>query len=117
MSEPVHLFNIQIITNGDMSSNIISLSTNLDEAASYSIQAVFTGTPVGVLMLEGTNDVPTTDTNLTNWTIITDSESDVLEAGSYLINVEFPVYSYVRLVYTRTSGSGTLNARINAKRR
>lgn len=117
MSEPVHLFNTAIITNGNMSSDIISLATNLDEVASYSVQAIFTGVPVGTLQLEGTNDVPRTDTVLTNWTIITDSEVDILEAGSYLVNVEFPVYAYVRLHYVRDNGSGTLNARINAKRR
>jgi len=112
MSEPVHLFNIQIVTNGDMSSNITSLSTDIDESVSYCIQATFTGSPVGSIKIQGSND-PT----LLGYTDITESITAISAAGSYMINVEFPAYSYVQLVYTRTSGSGTMNAKINGKRR
>lgn len=115
MSEPIHLLNIQIITNGDMSGNLSSIPTNLDTSASYAIQAIFTGSPLGTLQLQGSND--NDDVTPTNWTTITDSIQSISAAGSYLVNVEFPVYCWVRLTYTRTSGSGTLNAKINAKRR
>lgn len=117
MSLPVHLFNIQIVTDASMASDIESIHVNVDEAASFSIQAIFTGTPMGTLQIEGSNDVPNYDNIITNWTPISDSIDNIIEAGTYLLNVEFPVYSFVRLTYTRISGSGTLNARINAKRR
>lgn len=115
MSEPVHLFNIPIVINGNMTLTIHSIPTNLDTAASYAVQAIFTGTPSGILQLEGSND--NDDVTPTNWTIITDSIQNITASGSYLVNVEFPVYCWVRLSYIPTAGSGTLNAKINAKRR
>lgn len=118
MGLPIHVLNEPIVTAGDMSGNITSLITNIDELVSYSVQAVFTGAPVGSIELQGSNDIETSSaTPPTNWTSITDSTTAVTEAGSYLVNVEFPAYSWVRLVYTFTSGTGVLNARINAKRR
>lgn len=118
MSEPTHVLNVQIVTNGDMTTTINSTPMNLDEVVSYSIQAVFTGSPAGTLQLQSSDDiVNVTGTGPTNWTIITDSINGISAAGSYTINVEFPAYSWVRLQYIPSAGSGTLNARINAKRR
>jgi hypothetical protein len=117
-ADPFHSSNPQIVTNGNMSITIISSIINLNEVASYSVQAVYTGTPAGSIKLQGSNDIMTSSGNPpTNWTDITDSVSDISTAGSYLINVEIPTYSWVRLVYSPTGGSGTLNARVNTKRR
>lgn len=116
MSEPVHLLNKKIIDNGDMSDDVVSSDTNIDEAVSYSIQAIFTGSPVGTLEARGSNEV-IEPVDPSKYTVITDSRTEITEAGSYLLNVELPAYSHVILVYTATSGTGALNARINAKRR
>lgn len=112
MSEPVHLFNIQTVTNGSMATNITSDAVNIDEAVSYCLQATFTGAPVGSLKLEVSNDPV-----LLGYGDETSSISAVSGPGTYVVNVEFPAYSYVRLVYTATSGAGVLNCKINAKRR
>jgi len=121
MSEPVHLFNIPIVggnsgISGDMSSNITSLPVNLDETCTYNVQATFTGSPVGSIKLQGSNNPV-----LLGWVDITGpgvtTVTPVTSAGTYMVNVEFAGYSQVQLVYTATSGSGTLNALINAKRR
>src|SRR5271166_1128801 len=112
MSEPTHSLNVPIITDGDMTTTINSLSQNLDEVVSYSIQAEFTGSPSGTLQLQCSNDNPSVvSSGPTNWTIVTDSIQGITAAGSYVINVELPAYSWVRLQYVPTSGSGTLNAR------
>lgn len=118
MGEPVHVLNIQIITNGNMTSTVNSTAINIDknDVASFAIQAEFTGSMMGTLQLQCSNDTPVTG-DPTNWTIVTDSTQGVVAAGSYVVNVEFPAYSWVRLQYVPDSGSGTLNARINAKRR
>lgn len=118
MSEPVHLLNDPIVVNGDMSGNINSSPTNLNECVSYSIQAVMTGSPTGTIELQASNDnVKSSAEAPVNWTTITESEADITAAGTYMVNVELPSYSWVRLVYTRTGGNGSMNARINAKRR
>lgn len=121
MSEPIHTMNIPIVgttsgVSGSMASDINSVITNLDSIVSYSIRAEFTGTPLGILQLQVSDDVPTTG-NPTGWTIVTDSIQQINSDGSYAINVEIPAFSWVRLQYVRTSGTGTLTARLNAKRR
>lgn len=119
MSEPIHLFNNPIITNGDMSTTLNSTPSKLNGAASFNIQAIFTGTPVGTFQIRGSNDVPLNADipDPDSFTTITDSIQVINGAGSYMINVEIPSYAWVLLQYIPTSGSGTVNARINAKRK
>lgn len=116
--EPVHLSNSPIVTNASMTTTINSIPTNIDAAVSYSVQAVMTGSPTGVIILEASLDVVTDSTDtITNWTPITDSEVNITQSGTYMVNYELPSYSWVRLVYTPSGGNGTMNARINMKRR
>lgn len=118
MSEPVHLINNAIIVSGDMSGDINSSPTNIDEAVSFSVQAVMSGSPTGTLELQASNDIVLSSADApVNWTTVTESEADVTAAGTYMVNVEFPSYSWVRLIYKRVGGNGTIDARINAKRR
>jgi len=116
MSDPFHLSSQYIVTNGNMSSSINSLPINLDEGTSYSVHASYTGTPVGTLQLQCSDDYdPVLGTG--TWTIITDSVRGISAAGSYMINVEFPAYSWVRLQYVSISSVGIMNAKLNQKRR
>lgn len=115
MSElPIHLFNVPLIlpVAGNMATTIESPSINIDECTFYSVQVDWTAgsTPIGTCQLEGSND------NIT-FTVITDSILPVTgNSGSNLINTELQAYSWVRVSYFPASGSGTLNAIINAKR-
>lgn len=111
MELPLHLFNIPIYNAQDMSLSSISTIVNIDEAIGYCIQAIYTGAPVGTLQIKGSNDG-------VNFTNVPGSQFTVAvsAAGSSLISDPSPFYSYVQLIYTFTSGTGTLNANINAKR-
>lgn len=125
MSEPISVLNIALVTNGNMTTTIsaangnsIPVNLNLNGIVGYSIQAVFTGAPVGTIELQASDDNVSSSLSSTptNWTPITASITPVTAAGTYTINYEFPRYAWVQLVYIPTSGSGTLNARINAVR-
>jgi hypothetical protein len=123
MSLPTHVLNVAIVTNGNMTTTISSangnsIPMNLDanDIATFNIQAVFTGAPVGTIELQASDDNPPSGTPV-NWTPITSTITSVSAAGTYSINYDFPGFSWVQLVYIPTSGSGTLNARINGKRR
>ena len=109
--EPFHWINTQTVVNQSMASSFVSTTLDIDEVTSYSIQATWTGTPVGTVKAQGSNNVA-----LLGWTDITDSISAVSGPGTYLLNVERPSYSFVQFVYTFTSGTGTMNAVLNAKR-
>lgn len=109
--EPLHVFNERIYTSQSLAATSTSLSQNIDEIRSYCISAVITGSPVGSLQVKGSND------NI-NFGNVPGSQFTIAisAAGTYLISDTLPAYSYVQLVYTFTSGTGSISATINAKR-
>lgn len=112
MSEPIFSINEQIVINGDMSGDVTSDAQEIKEVKGYAIQAIWSAgsTPVGSTKLQASLDG-------TNYTDIDGSSISVSgNSGSNFYNIELANYPYVRLVYTRTSGSGTLNVSISAKR-
>ena len=98
-----------LIVDGDMSSTVTGPSTNILHMDRVGLQLKWTGTPTGTFSVQISNDN-------TNW-IAMDLSSAVSATGSAddaFIDVESAA-KYVRLVYTATSGSGTLNVHITSK--
>lgn len=96
---------------------LTSTSTPLDQAVGCAIQVVWTGTPNGTFKLQASDDKPSRQTQtssggpdtITNWTDITDSSYTIAgTAGDYMWNITDVMYRNIRLVYTNTSGTGTL---------
>ena len=113
---------VRLLTNGDMSGNLTSSGVNLNQVFMFSIQAVFTGAPVGSLKLQISNDdVPVgaagqdPAVNVANWVDYTGSASAVASAGNFMWIVSEGGYQWVRVVYTFTSGTGSLNIVYNGK--
>lgn len=108
----IHEFNNLLITNGNFGADITSTSQVLNGVKSFAVQFIWTGatTPVGEIVLQGSNDNST-------YTNISDSLLSISgNSGSCLINYDMPSFGYVRVKYTRTSGSGgTVNCTINGK--
>ena len=98
----------QIVTAGDMAANVTSLTINLNHMSQFNVQALFTGSPVGAIKIQQSNDG-------TNWDDVPASSVSVSAAGSQSWNLYMVGYPWARLVYTRTSGTGTLNATVYAK--
>lgn len=92
-----------IVIDASMAASVTSVAQDLSFYLVFSFQAIYTGSPVGALTLEASNDGGTT------WTTIADSSSAVSGASNTMWTVENVGYKAVRLVYTRTSGTGTLN--------
>jgi hypothetical protein len=112
-----------MLTAGDMTLTLHSAPLELAYMLGYCIQATYSGSPVGTLILEGSNDVPNPmDANFqyasfvpTNWTTIANSSVAISGPDAVLINVSGVYYRYVRATYTPTSGSGALTIVGNAK--
>jgi len=103
------IYNIKIVTDGDMSSNIESDAVTLMITNGYAIQAYWTGTPEGELKLQVSNDGD-------NYTDIAESIVSVDgSAGSTVWLEPYSMYDRVKVIYTASSGSGTLNVQINGK--
>lgn len=108
-SQPIQLLYPAAGTSLGASGN--SSAGNISQVIGYSIQAVWSAgsTPVGVLKLQSSNDG-------SNWNDISGATANVSgDTGSAMFNVTDAYYNQVRLVYTRTSGSGTINASLVSK--
>jgi hypothetical protein len=96
----------------------------LGHIANYSIQIFFSGTPGGNFKLQMSNDEGNVnapreddrDFKIVNWTDIADSAFTVSAAGDVAWNYRDCGYRWVRVVWTPTSGSGTITSiRFNVK--
>ena len=95
-----------ILTAGNMSGNLTSLTQNVLHSRYVTVQCVYTGSPVGSLALQASVDGITFVTALTQ---------TVNGADSTLFNLPLYASPKVRVVYTATSGSGTLDIKLSAK--
>ncbi len=95
----------------------------LGNISDFSIQVVFTGSPVGTFKLQASNDMGNEDKGnggwssalVTHWTDL-DSGVAVSAAGNVMFNYRGSGFRYVRLVYTKDSGTGTITvSRFNGK--
>lgn len=111
-----------VVTACDMSTaSCASYGEKVDTFSNLSFQAVITGSPVGTLKLQISDDVvppslgPDQSLNVVNWSDYTGSSSSVSGAENFTYNLLESGYGWIRLVYTKTSGTGTMNVSFRAK--
>ena len=111
----------QIVTNGDMSqAQIISDVTNVELLDAIGIQLNWSGAPVGTFEIQISSDYEKDSQgnviNAGNWIPLDFSPAAETVLGSPIfVDIAITAAPWIRTVYTRTSGSGTLNAFITAK--
>lgn len=114
---------VQIVTAGSLGATLNSSTIDMNQYFGGSIQAVWTGASVdGTFKLQISNDIvrvtPSTGdvgTEIVNWTDYTGSSTTAAGAGDFMWNMVYSNFRWVRLVFTRTSGTGTLNAIFSGK--
>lgn len=108
-----------LISAGSMAASITSPSIEVQYLSIGAIQCTFTGAPVGVMKLQASCDpvapTPNSVPSATNWTDIDDTSVAVAAAGDIMYNISCFGYDQIRVVYTRTSGTGSLTVRSVAK--
>lgn len=111
-----------VITNGDMSADIISAVTVIQTNSMVSYDISWTGsTPIGVMEVQVSNtysqNADGSVRNAGNWTSITlSATTDVTgNTGNGAIDIDATAFYAIRLKYTRTSGTGTMQATIAGK--
>jgi hypothetical protein len=122
MSRKNNLRAFQNIVNGDMSqASITSAVTDIQFLDNIGFQFNFTGTPVGTFSIEVSidyaQDFNGNVLNAGNWVPVNLMPVPVASgaAGSVYVDLHLVSFPWIRAVYTRTSGSGTLNGFISAK--
>lgn len=108
---PVFLLNELVFNDSSMATSLTSAILDLGEATGYACHFVWSGTPVGSVVTSGSNFLD----DLNSFTEV-DSQLTASAAGNHLLNVERCHYRYIQISYERTSGTGTLKARVSAKR-
>lgn len=113
---------IQMANAVSMSASINSNGIYLAQTFVYSLQAIWTGAsaagtvkiqisndnviPVGYSSMGGVASNPSA--NVVNWTDYPATSQTVAGAGSFFWNFSDSGYAWVRLVFTRSSGTGSL---------
>jgi hypothetical protein len=128
MSSRPFLKPFSVVTDGDMSGNITSDITIIQQLSMVSYGYTWTGTsPVGTIKVQASNDYSVDAggnvKNAGNWATLTLDNGGTPAAaidltgnsGTGLIDIVQTAGYALRTVYTRTSGVGTLNVVINAK--
>lgn len=126
-----NLLSFPTIKAGDMStSSLTSSVTNIQYLDNIGLQFTWTGSPVGTFQVQISadyaQDINENVTNQGNWVPITLSYfngTDFVTSTTIPTSVGSPVYidldllsaPWIRSVYTRVSGSGTLTEVITAK--
>lgn len=98
-----------VVSAGDLSASFNSAATNLQYVDRVSYDMNWTGSAVGTIYVQGT-------TNGTNWANL-DINAVVLNNATDLAvaDIQTTGLVQVRLAYTRTSGTGTINAYVSYK--
>lgn len=108
-----------LVTNGSMSGNVISWGIDLQQDWICSVQANWSGPSVGTIKLQGSNDNVVVGfsgenpaTNVINWADISgtlNSVSAVAGSSSFIWNINYPGFRWIRGVYVQSSGSGEIS--------
>lgn len=101
------------ITGASLNANYVSPAFR--GILGQTIQAIWTGSPVGTFTLEWSNkfDTPTLDADFTNYTNMDQPAGGSANNFGWIECVG--LYRWIRLKYTYTSGSGSLNVRLNLR--
>jgi len=122
MSSRPQLNPFPVITNGDMTTTLTSIPTVIQKLSMLSYDISWTGvSPVGNVSLQVSNTYSLNEDgtvrNAGNWNTVplngTTAVSD--NTGNGFIDVDEQGAYAVRIVYTPTSGTGSLNAVVNCK--
>lgn len=110
---------ISTFSSTDLSTASITTSAiNVNFRIGFSIGLVFTGSPVGTFKLQASNDQTETASSVASdtWADITGSTVNVTAANTIVWNHADMYSRWVRIVWTKTSGTGTITkATLNDK--
>lgn len=97
------------VATGDLSTSINSDPIKIEFQNILSIQAIYTGSPTGQLLVQGSLD-------LTNWITFPLVTKTIDAAGTHIWDFPTTAIPYFRISYSRTIGTGTLQLLIHHKR-
>jgi len=110
--------NHQLIVGASMADSFTSSAVMIRWQDNVGLQLKWSGTPTGVFTVECSNNrYPETNQagDFYSLTFSPSLDQPAGAAGGYLINLNQVPFSWVRVVYTRSSGTGTLDCWLTSK--
>jgi hypothetical protein len=116
-----------LLKNGDLSQAIATQGIDFSQLGMISIQAVYTGAPVGDLSIQVSDDVVPVGAlgtgtnvdpaaNVVNWTTIQETTVTLSAAGSFNWRDCAASYHWIRVIFTPSTGStGSLLVSVTGK--
>ena len=96
----------------DLSASVNSSAVDCGVIRDCSIQAIITGSsPTGTFKLQVSNDTG----QVANWMDLAGSSQAITTTGNIGWSISPMLYDWVRIVYTRTSGTGNVSALLRHK--
>lgn len=121
MSRKNNIRQFELITAGNMAGNLTSAATNIEFLDNIAIQLNFTGTPTGTFQVQVSvdyaQDAQGNITNAGHWVpvLLPQTPTAAGAAGQIIIDLNQLASPWVRVFYSFTSGTGSLDAWISAK--
>lgn len=98
------------ISDGDAAFNNASRAFLFAYTSLISFQTVLTGTPVGTLKIQVSNDLTDDYNSVVTWEDMADSSLAVSGATTHTYNLRDISTKWIRIVYIASSGNGTINS-------
>lgn len=94
--------------------SINSIAVSTENVLMCSVQFTGTGTVVGTMKIQASNDNVYAPAVPSNWSDIPSATISVSAAGTFLIPKTELSYKYIRVVFTLSSGSGNMSAQLQS---
>lgn len=106
-----------LFNNQSMAGNLTSVAFKFTNLERLSIHSVISGAPDGNLKIQFSNDAVDYDADVVNWIDYADSSAPILGVTQVMHNLRDISFRWVRLVYSRTSGTGFISSTFQTVKR
>lgn len=112
----MNTFKEELAFSTSMNSSFESSQMSVLNFIGYALQLTSTGSPVGTVKIQISCDEMGLIESSSSWNDLDDSSVAISASGVITYDVADAFYTKIRVVYTRTSGTGTMTAKITRKR-
>ena len=101
-------FNNHVLNAASMATSLDSGCIDISNVLGYAVQAIWSGSPVGNIIIQGSLDGA-------NFKVVSTTAAGGV-SGSLLVNNDGIHYPFLKVIYTEASGTGTLDVYVSAKK-
>ena len=104
-----------ILSGQSMAASFESDQINILYFKNYSLQYTFSGSPADTVKIQVSNDEMGVTSASSSWDDLDGSSYAISAAGTLTQNANEQNYGKIKVVYTRTSGTGSMTVKLVAK--